>query len=125
MTQDQVAAYVRTACTALGVLAGAGGLFSAFGLTLNADQIGTIQTGLLGVVSLAFLAYSLFGSWRAHSTTGIITSAASVPGTQIVTQPAIAQAAPANVVSSDDHRVTPQAPVAASDGAPVVIPGGH
>ena len=98
MTADQVNGYIRTLCTILGTLSGAG-------LALNAGQINIIEQGLLGLSSLAFLAFSLYGSWQAHSAKGVITSAAAVPGTQIVTQPAIAAETPVNVRSSADASV--------------------
>ena len=114
MTEDQINGYIRTLCTILGTLSGTG-------LAITAGQIGTIQSGLLGISSLVFLGFSIYGSWKAHSAAGIATAAdrsmtpaakaqiaATVPGTTVVTTPAIANATPElNVVSRDAVQVVP------------------
>lgn len=114
MTQDQVNGYIRTLCTILGTLSGAG-------LTITAGQVSTIQSGLLAVSSLVFLGISFYGQWQAHSAAGIATAAnrsmtpaektqiaAAVPGTVVVTTPSIAAATPElNIKSSADNKVVP------------------
>jgi len=112
MTQDQVDAYIRTACTMIG-----GILMTSAGWT--SEQVASLTTGVLGVSGLIFLGISLYGSWKAHSSAGIAKAAersvspidkakiaASLPNTTVVTTPEIAGTTPeANIVSNETHVV--------------------
>lgn len=118
MTQDQINSYIRTICTILSTLSGAG-------VALTAGQISTLESGLMGISSLVFLGISLYGSWKAHSVAGItsaadrtmspdekvIMAATAAPGTTIIASPALAAATPAqpNIVSSTEFDATKKA----------------
>ena len=106
MNQDQINSYLRTFSTLVG------GILVTSGY-LTSDQAGVLTSGVLGLGGLAFLGFSLYGSYKAHSTAGKMASVAAVPGTIVVTTPAIAAATPeVNVVSSTENKVVPAATVA-------------